>query len=226
MFLHGTRSHSHIWPNVFPAFEATRHEVLLYDLLGYCASERPLNRDTSEPVFELVLRDGEAHSPPSALAPLRLRYLLRLLAFAHLATDHPRPPGRPGFHASARLRSPANPPTNNDGRQPGPHDRRNPRGPLKSTQDKDRPSILLRTPSPPLKLNSNPKSSAPAQNPNRPNQNHLGAEGRWQPLTYARRLAEDIPNATLATIPDASHFPMEDNPTQIAEELRTLLATR
>lgn len=50
-----------------------------------------------------------------------------------------------------------------------------------------------------------------------------GEDDKWQPLTYARRLASDIPDAGLVTIPGAGHFVTEDAPEQTAHELITFL---
>lgn len=47
VFLHGTPSYSYEWRDVVPHVEAAGHRTLAYDLLGYGASERPLDRDTS-----------------------------------------------------------------------------------------------------------------------------------------------------------------------------------
>src|SRR4051794_2291908 len=47
VFVHGTPSYSYEWRHVMPEVEATGRRVVTYDLLGYGASERPLDRDTS-----------------------------------------------------------------------------------------------------------------------------------------------------------------------------------
>jgi pimeloyl-ACP methyl ester carboxylesterase len=47
VFLHGTPSHSYIWRKVVPVIEAQGYRVIAYDLLGYGQSERPVDRDTS-----------------------------------------------------------------------------------------------------------------------------------------------------------------------------------
>jgi pimeloyl-ACP methyl ester carboxylesterase len=44
-----------------------------------------------------------------------------------------------------------------------------------------------------------------------------GAEDRWQPTTYAERLASDIPTAELVVIPGAGHFVIEDAPERASE---------
>ena len=47
VFLHGTPSYSYEWRDVVPHVEAAGYRTLTYDLLGYGASERPVDRDTS-----------------------------------------------------------------------------------------------------------------------------------------------------------------------------------
>ena len=47
VFVHGTPSYSYEWRNVVPHAEDAGFRVISYDLLGYGASERPLERDTS-----------------------------------------------------------------------------------------------------------------------------------------------------------------------------------
>jgi pimeloyl-ACP methyl ester carboxylesterase len=51
-----------------------------------------------------------------------------------------------------------------------------------------------------------------------------GERDQWQPLTYARQLAEDIPGARLTVIPGAGHFVMEDAPERVTEEILNFLA--
>lgn len=46
-----------------------------------------------------------------------------------------------------------------------------------------------------------------------------GTHDRWQPVSYAHRLANDIPGAELQTIPGAGHFVTEDAPEQVATAL-------
>lgn len=46
-----------------------------------------------------------------------------------------------------------------------------------------------------------------------------GEADEWQPLSYATRLKEDIPNASLQVIKNAGHFIMEDAPDECAQHL-------
>jgi pimeloyl-ACP methyl ester carboxylesterase len=50
-----------------------------------------------------------------------------------------------------------------------------------------------------------------------------GAEDEWQPVSYAKRLATDIPGADLGIIQEAGHFLMEDAPEKVVTELRDFL---
>ncbi|MFH8800963.1 alpha/beta fold hydrolase [Streptomyces sp. NPDC017936] len=47
VFLHGTPSRSYEWREVVPRIEEAGHRTVVYDLLGYGLSERPVDRDTS-----------------------------------------------------------------------------------------------------------------------------------------------------------------------------------
>jgi pimeloyl-ACP methyl ester carboxylesterase len=53
-----------------------------------------------------------------------------------------------------------------------------------------------------------------------------GAEDRWQPTTYAERLASDIPTAELVVIPGAGHFVIEDAPERATEAILDVLRRR
>jgi pimeloyl-ACP methyl ester carboxylesterase len=50
-----------------------------------------------------------------------------------------------------------------------------------------------------------------------------GAEDEWQPVSYAKRLAGDIPGADLSIISEAGHFLMEDAPEKVATEIKDFL---
>lgn len=51
-----------------------------------------------------------------------------------------------------------------------------------------------------------------------------GAEDPWQPLSDAKRLADDIPGADLVTIPEASHWLPFDRPEETARHLKQFMA--
>jgi len=48
-------------------------------------------------------------------------------------------------------------------------------------------------------------------------------EDPWQPLDDAHRLADDLPDATLHTVPDASHWLPYNRPADVADPLRTFV---
>ena len=50
-----------------------------------------------------------------------------------------------------------------------------------------------------------------------------GAEDEWQPVSYSKRLARDIPGADLGIIQEAGHFLMEDAPEKVVTEVRDFL---
>lgn len=51
-----------------------------------------------------------------------------------------------------------------------------------------------------------------------------GEEDEWQPVSYARRLSEDIPAAELIVLPAAGYFLMEDAPDAVTRELLAFLS--
>ncbi|MDA3625342.1 alpha/beta hydrolase [Saccharopolyspora sp. WRP15-2] len=251
VFLHGTPSHSHIWRNVFPEFEAAGHEVLLYDLLGYGASERPVDRDTSvaaqADLLGKLLAQLEihrctliAHDIGGAIAQLfttahpdRVERLALIdsvsydswpsrtwqrIIHDHL-DDHAAMPQQ-DFEAllTRQLAMTVADPDRMTGETLeaylSPHRTRIGRASFFEHQVRHYDSTPTLEVAPRLRTLPTPTRII------------WGEQDRWQPLPYAHRLAEDIPNATLATIPGAGHFPMEDDPARIVEELRILLATR
>ncbi|GAB3264949.1 hypothetical protein GCM10027562_29670 [Arthrobacter pigmenti] len=50
-----------------------------------------------------------------------------------------------------------------------------------------------------------------------------GEHDQWQPLRYAERLADAIPDASLVVVPGAGHFVMEDAPERVAYEIDNFL---
>ncbi|MER7015147.1 alpha/beta hydrolase [Saccharopolyspora sp. NPDC000359] len=249
VLLHGTPSHSHIWRNVAPALEADGHGVLVHDLLGYGASERPVDRDTSVTAQAELLADLLAqlgirrctlvgHDIGGAVAQLfttahpdRVDRLVLINSVSYdswpsstwrrIIRDHlddHAAMSQQEFEAllTRQLEMVVADPARMTGgvleAYLRPH--RTPVGRASFFEHQvryydstptQRVAPLLRTlPTPTWII--------------------WGAEDRWQPVDHAHRLAADIPGASLTTIPGAGHFPMEDDPQRIVEELRAALA--
>lgn len=250
VFLHGTPSHSHIWRDVIPALEAAGHGVLAYDLLGYGASERPLDRDTSvtaqvdllaEVLAQLEVRHCTliAHDIGGAVAqiittrhPDRIDRLMlidtvsydswpsstwRRIIRDHL-DDHAAMP-QAAFEAmltrqlTMTVADPARMTGETLDAYLAPHRTPLGRASFFEHQVRHYDSTPTEQVAPSLKTLPTPTRIL------------WGAQDRWQPLHYARRLAEDIPNATLTVIPDAGHFLMEDAPARVTEEIQALLTS-
>ncbi|MEV6230507.1 alpha/beta hydrolase [Saccharopolyspora shandongensis] len=248
VFLHGTPSHSHIWRDVIPPVEAAGHGVLAYDLLGYGASERPTNRDTSvEAQADLlgeVLAQQEirrcsliAHDIGGAVAQLfatrhpdRVERLVlidsvsydswpsstwREIIRDHLADHAAMPQAEFEAMLTRQLAMTVADPARMTGETLEAYlaAHRTPMGRASFFEHQVRhyDSTPTQRVAPLLKTLAAPTKIA------------WGAEDRWQPLAFAQRLAEDIPGAVLSIIPDAGHFPMEDDPTRITEEILTFL---
>ncbi|MEV5535353.1 alpha/beta hydrolase [Saccharopolyspora shandongensis] len=250
VFLHGTPSHSHIWRNVIPAIEAAGHGVLAYDLLGYGASERPPNRDTSvtaqAELLAEVLAQREirrctliAHDIGGAVGqifatrhPDRVQRLMLIDAVSYdswpsstwrkIIRDHlddyaAMPQADFEAMLTRQLTMTVADPTRMTGETLetylAPH--KTPMGRVSFFEHQVRhyDSTPTRRVAPLLKTLTAPTRIV------------WGAEDSWQPVTFAKRLAEDIPNATLTVVPDTGHFLMEENPTRVVEEIQALLTT-
>lgn len=251
VFLHGTPSHAYIWRKVVPVVEAQGYRVITYDLLGYGQSERPVDRDTSvagQAVLLERLLDHlgverftlVAHDIGGAIAqivgtehPERLQALVLLDTVSydswpsetwreiirnHLESYAAMP--QEEFEAMVRrqlemtVADPANMAGETLEAYLAPH-----RGAIgrasffehqvrhyDSTYTErladrlDQLTMLVRI--------------------------LWGAEDRWQPTTYAERLASDIPDAELVIIPEAGHFVIEDAPERVTEEILDVLRMR
>ncbi|MEU5850318.1 alpha/beta fold hydrolase [Saccharopolyspora shandongensis] len=250
VFLHGTPSHSHIWRDVIPPVEAAGHGVLAYDLLGYGASERPPNRDTSvEAQADLlgeVLAQQEirrcsliAHDIGGAVAqifatrhPDRVQRLMLIDAVSYdswpsstwrkIIRDHlddyaAMPQADFEAMLTRQLTMTVTDPTRMTGETLetylAPHKTPMGRASFFEHQVRHYDSTPTRRVAPLLKTLTAPTRIV------------WGAEDSWQPVTFAKRLAEDIPNATLTVVPDTGHFLMEENPTRVVEEIQALLTT-
>jgi pimeloyl-ACP methyl ester carboxylesterase len=244
VFLHGTPSHSYIWRNVLPVVEAAGYRVLAYDLLGYGCSERPVDRDTSVTaqaiLFEAVLSElGLAevnlvgHDLGGAIGQIVATArpeLIRRMVLVDTPCYDSWP--SPTWRKIVRERL--------DGYQL--MDAREFEAMLTrqlamTVADPERMSgdVLdaylapYRSPLGRWSFFEHQVRHYDSAHTERivPGLHRLtmpvrivwGAEDRWQPLSYARRLAADIPGAELRVLDGAGHFPMEDRPERVAAEI-------
>lgn len=249
VFVHGTPSYSYEWRNVVPRVEAAGYRVITYDLLGYGASERPLDRDTSVSAQtdllislldelglenpSLVTHDigGAIGQRIAVLHPTRLRRLMLINTVSY--DSWPSATWREII--AEHLESPTAMP---------------------AAQFEDMLTRqLAMTVTDPTRLSREvlrgflaPHRTAlgrvsffehqvrhydsryTEELTDRLDQIsvavHLlwGAQDSWQPTSYAERLASDIPTATLAIVPDAGHFLPEDNPDRVTREVLEFLS--
>lgn len=247
VLVHGTPSYSYIWRNVAPAVAAAGHRAITYDLLGYGASERPADRDTSvtaqarllprlldalgverctlvghdiggavaqiaalrhpERVDRLMLIDTVSYdSWPSATwreiidrhlgayAAMPEREFLEMLR-RQLDMTVAGPGGMDAEVMDAYL---------------APH--RGPLGRASFFEHQVRHYDSAHT------ERLTPLLGGLAM----PTRILWGGDDRWQPLSYARRLAADIPAAELRVVPGGGHFLPEDAAARVADEINEL----
>ncbi|MGW4109138.1 alpha/beta fold hydrolase [Streptomyces sp. NPDC004976] len=249
IFIHGTPSHSYEWRDVVPHVEAGGFRAVTYDLLGYGRSERPVDRDTSVAAqtdllahlldaLDIDRADIVAHDIGGAIglrfAVARPERVRRLMVIDSVSYDSwPSPTWRriidehlddcmsmsqeafddlltrqlamtvadTSLMTGDVLRAYLAPHRSALGRasffehQVRHYD-------AKYTEEI---SDALGRLTMPVRL-------------------LWGEEDQWQPLHYARRLSDAIPDADLVTVPDAGHFLMEDAPERVVDEIRNFLA--
>lgn len=247
VFVHGTPSWSYEWRHVVPAVEGAGHRVVVYDLLGFGDSERPLDRDTSVAAQtdlliglldelglerpSLITHDigGAIGQRIAVLHPERARRVMLIDAVSYdswpsqtwreiirtrldsdtamSAQDFEEMLTRQlrmtvaGTMSDDDLRAYLAPHRTALGRasffehQVRHYDSRYTEELTRRLGDIDIPVRIL-----------------------------WGQEDRWQPTSYAERLAADIPGAELVVVPHAGHFLMEDEPERVAREVLDFLA--
>lgn len=251
VFVHGTPAHAVIWRNVLPAVEAAGYRVIAYDLLGYGASERPVARDTAVPAQAQLLAElldrlevgrcavvghdiggavGQllAVNRPERLARLALVDTVSYESWpsetwqavidGHLG-DYAAM-GAEDFEAllAGQLTMTVADPEHMTGdvldAYLAPHRSRVGRVSFFEHQ--------VRT------YDSTPTQHAAAALPSLtvPTTIIWGQQDRWQPVSYAHRLAGDIPGAELVVVEGAGHFVMEDAPDRVADEIVAFLSRR
>lgn len=248
LFVHGTPSYSYEWRHVVPRVEAAGHRVITYDLLGYGASERPLDRDTSVIAqtellvalldalgvdrAALVTHDigGAIGQRMAVLHPERVRCLVLIDSVSY--DSWPSATWRQilgsGRAALATMPAPEFEEmltrqltmTVADGTLMAgdvlraylaPH-----RGALGRVSFVEHQVAHY-------------DSTATEEISDRlgdltlPVRILWGQHDRWQPTSYAERLAADIPRAELVVVPGAGHFLPEDDPDRVAQEVLDFL---
>lgn len=250
VLLHGTPSHSVIWRDIIPGLESRGHSVVAYDLLGFGASERPLGRDTSVTTQARLLHELLeylgitrctliAHDIGGAVAqifatrqPERVTKLMLIDSVSYdswpsetwqtIIRDHLEEYAalpQQEFEAllTRQLSMTVADPEHMSGAvldaYLAPH--RTPLGRASFFEHQVR------------HYDSHPTEQVAPLLTTLPMPTRIlwGEQDQWQPISYAQRLAEDIPEATLVTVPDGGHFLMEDRPERVTEEIRHLLDT-
>ncbi|AYY13034.1 alpha/beta hydrolase [Actinobacteria bacterium YIM 96077] len=244
VFLHGTPSHSFIWREVVPEIERAGYRVVLFDLLGYGRSERPLTRDTSVrgqvdvlqallqhlgiDRFSLVAHDigGAIAQLLATAAPERVHRLMLIDTVSYdswpsdtwqaIIRDHLQNyAAMPAREFEAMLTRQLRMTVANPDRMSGqvleaylaPHRSALGRASFFEHQVRHYDSSPTQQVVPALTRLTMPVRLL------------WGAQDTWQPLTYAKRLAADIPGSELVVIDNGGHFLMEDQPKRVRSEI-------
>jgi pimeloyl-ACP methyl ester carboxylesterase len=249
VLVHGTPSHSYEWRDVVPYVEAAGFRVVVYDLLGYGLSERPVGRDTSvaaqtdllEHLLDALGIDratvvghdiGGAIAQRLALArPERVRRLMIIDSVSYdswpsstwqeiIDEDLEDFMSMPQEAFNALLTRQLKMTVADEARMSAgvlqaylaPHQSALGRVSFFEHQVRHYDSKYTEEISDEL-----PSLAMPVRI-------LWGARDQWQPLRYARRLSDSIPDADMVVVPGAGHFLMEDAPERVAREIREFLA--
>ncbi|SCK24983.1 Pimeloyl-ACP methyl ester carboxylesterase [Streptomyces sp. WMMB 714] len=244
VFIHGTPSHSHEWRDVVPHIEEAGFRAVVYDLLGYGRSERPVDRDTSVAAqTDLLARlldalgieqaNIVAHDIGGAVG---LRFALdhpgrvrRLMAIDPVSYDSwPSSTWRKiidehldGFTSmpqeafDALLTRQLRMTVADESLMTG--------GTLEAYLAPHRSALgrvsFFEHQVRHYDSKYTEEISGRLGDLAMPVRILWGEGDRWQPLHYARRLSGDIPGAELTVVPEAGHFLMEDAPERVVEEI-------
>ncbi|MFD2415082.1 alpha/beta fold hydrolase [Amycolatopsis pigmentata] len=249
IFIHGTPSHSFEWRNVAPRIEAAGHRTIVYDLLGYGASERPSSRDTSvaaqtELLEHLLAKLGldrvaiVAHDIGGAIGqrfavahPGRVRRLMLMDTVSY--DSWPSPTWRKiideHLDEYRNLTQNAFDALLTRQLEMTVTDERRMAGPVLDAYLAPHRSALGRSSFFEHQVRHydakyTEEISGELDRLTMPVRILWGAADQWQPLDYALRLSEDIPTAELVVVPDAGHFVMEDDPARVTREIVDFLA--
>ena len=243
VLVHGTPAHAIIWRELVPLFVGAGFHVHLYDLLGFGASERPVDADTSVAAqvtllaalldhWQLPTTHLFGHDIGGAIA-LRLAFeqgaRLRSLTIA----DAPSYDSWPSStwkqmhdeYAQCAL-TPASEHRSTMARQ---------LGMAVFHKDRMQGETLMRYLEPLCGVVGQPSFyqhqvahynacytmdfAEKLPQLKVPVQILWGSQDEWQPVAYAYRLQRDIPGATLHLYEQAGHFLMEDAPLPVAAQV-------
>lgn len=248
VLVHGTPSHSYIWREVIPPLESEGYRVLAFDMLGYGLSERPLERDTSVAAQARILErmldfwgvvqaDVVGHDIGGATAmifaiskPEQVGKLLLIdtVSYDSWPSETWQKIIRDHLHQYHRM-------TLKEFRH------MMVRQLTMTVCRKERMSKeVLEAYLAPL-AGEIGKASFFTHQVNHYDSRYTeeitedlkyltmpvkilwGAEDEWQPVSYAKRLARDIPGAELGIIQEAGHILMEDAPEEVVTEVQDFL---
>lgn len=249
VFLHGTPSYSYEWRDVVPHVEAAGYRTLTYDLLGYGASERPLDRDTSvtaqaallvELLDELDLARVNlvAHDIGGAIGqrlaidwPERVHRLLLIdtVSYDSWPSATWRQIIRDNLDDHAAMSAAEFERMLTRQLQMTVSDANRMRGEVLEAYLDPHRSPLGRASFFDHQVRHYDSAhteslTARLGDLDLPVRILWGGRDQWQPVSYAERLTADIPGAELVVLPEAGHFVMEDDAAAVTREVLDFLA--
>ena len=248
VFVHGTPSYSHEWRHVVPEVEAAGHRVITYDLLGYGASERPLARDTSvgaQTELLVGLLDALGIERPSLIthdiggaigqriAVLHPERVRRLMLIDSVSYDS-WPSETWQEIIRTRLENYAATPAEDFEEMLGRQLAMTVADPARMRGDELRAYLAPhRTALGRASFFEHQVRHYDSRYTEEitgrlgeiavPVRILWGEQDRWQPTSYAQRLAADVPHAELVVVPGTGHFLMEDDPERVTREVLDFL---